>query len=179
MITDFAAWRNRQYQKQTGPKMILDRDEVLSGSLPDNLSQNYNYAFRRDDWFLGRKLRFGETANVKLTRLIQPGTGKWVGKVHERFESRLPVKLLHQRILHRRSLNLTQFLDRLNYYSDLRAKEISYFLLFELLFYPPVKFVKNYFWHLGVLDGVPGLIMAWMMSLHSLMVRVKTYEKTR
>ena len=49
MITDFSAWRNRQYQTQTGVKMILDDDEVLSGPLPENLSKNYNYAFRRDD----------------------------------------------------------------------------------------------------------------------------------
>src|SRR3990167_7350068 len=97
--------------------MILDDDEVLSGPLPENLSKNYNYAFRRDDWFLGRKLRFGETASVRLTRLIQPGTGKWVGKVHERFESNLPVLTLKApKILHRRQITISQFIDSLIFY---------------------------------------------------------------
>lgn len=180
MIKDFAAWRNRQYRQQTGPKMILDDDEVLSGPLPDKLKPNYNYAFRRDDWFLGRRLRHGETAAVRLVRYLQPNSGYWTGKVHERFVSKLQVRNLKwPRIIHRRQMTVGQFIDRLNYYSELRAEEISHFSWFELLFYPQVKFVKNYFWHLGILDGVPGLIMAWMMSLHSLWVRIKVYEKTR
>lgn len=180
MITDFAVWRNRQYQKQTGPKMILDRDETLSGPLPLNLSKNYNYAFRRDDWFLGRQLKHGETAAVWLVRYLQPKSGHWIGRVHERFVSKLQVEYLKSPIiLHRRKLTLSQFIDRLNYYSDLRSYEISHFSIFELIFYPPLKFVKNYIWHLGFLDGMPGLIMAFMMSLHSLLVRVKVYEKTR
>jgi len=180
MITDFSSWRNRQYQKQTGPKMILDDDEVLSGPLPENLSQNYNYAFRRDDWFLGRQLKHGETAAVWLVRYLQPKSGRWVGQVHERFESPLQVEYLKwPRIIHKRKITISQFIDRLNYYSGLRAGEISRFSLFGLLVYPPVKFMKNYFWHLGFLDGLPGLIMAFMMSLHSFWVRVKVYEKTR
>lgn len=160
--------------------MILDDDEVLSGPLPENLNQNYNYAFRRDDWFLGRRLRHGETAAVRLVRLIQPKSGRWVGKVHERFESSLQVEYLKSpKILHKRKITISQFIDRLNYYSTLRAEEISHFSLFELLFYPPVKLVQNYFWRLGFLDGVPGLIMAFCMSLHSLFVRIKVYEKSR
>src|SRR3989344_5989115 len=94
MITDFSSWRNRQYQKQTKAKMILDPDEVLSGPLPENLSQNYNYAFRRVDWFLGRRLRHGETAAIWLVRYLQPKSGQWVGKVHARFKSALQVRNL-------------------------------------------------------------------------------------
>ena len=177
MITDFAAWRNKQLKGKTGWVLVLDPDEKLSGPLPKNPGKRFNYAFRRDDWFLGRKLKFGETASVRLVRLVQPGTGQWVGKVHERFVSRLPVRLLPQRILHRRKLSISQFIDRLNYYSDLRAQEIKKFSAFELLVYPWVKFVKNYIFHWGFLDGVPGLAMVFLMSLHSLMVRVKVYEK--
>lgn len=178
MITDFARARNELMKGQkAGWLLFLDSDERLFGKIDwDKLDKRFNYSFRRDDWFWGRKLRFGETAAVRLVRLVQPGTGKWVGKVHERFESRLPVRLLPQRILHRRKITLSQFIDRLNLYSDLRAQEITKFSAFELLVYPLVKFVKNYLFHLGFLDGVPGLAMAWLMSLHSLMVRVKVYE---
>ena len=182
MITDFAKARNLMMKGQSaGWLLFLDSDEKLSGPIDEaKLDKRFNYSFKRQDWFLGRRLKFGETANVRLTRLVQPGTGKWVGKVHERFESTLQVEYLKwPKILHKRKITISQFIDRLNYYSNLRAEEISHFSLFELLVYPPVKFVKNYFWHLGFLDGVPGLIMAFMMSLHSLAVRVKVYEKAR
>ncbi len=175
-ITDFAQARNKLIEKNYDWNLFLDSDEELSGLLP-KLDKKYNYAFKRIDWFLGQRLKFGETASVKLTRLIQPGSGKWAGKVHEEFISDKPIKTSSVKILHRRQITLSQFIDRLNWYSSLRAQELNKFSLFELLFYPPLKFVKNYFFLLGFLDGAPGLIMSLMMSLHSLWVRIKVYEQ--
>lgn len=179
-IQDFSQARNRLMQSVKADWILfLDSDEKLSLPIdPTKLDKHFNYSFKRQDWYLGRKLRFGETASVRLVRLVQPGTGHWQGRVHEKFISRLPVRLLPQPILHRRQVTLSQFLDRLNWYSSLRAEEINRFSLFELLVYPSVKFVKNYFWHLGFLDGLPGLAMAFMMSFHSLAVRVKQYENS-
>jgi len=178
-ISDFASARNKLMKGEKADWLLfLDSDEELSAPIdPDKLDKRYNYSFKRQDWFLGRRLNFGETANVRLTRLVQPGSGKWVGMVHEQFISSLQVLTLKSLILHRRKISLSQFIDRLNWYSSLRAEESSKFSLFELFFYPWVKFVKNYFIHLGFLDGIPGLAMAWLMSLHSLAVRVKQYEK--
>lgn len=178
-ITDFAAARNQLMSSVKADWILfLDSDEKLSVAINlAKLDKRFNYSFKRQDWFLNKKLRFGETASVRLTRLIQPLTGQWQGKVHEEFVSRLPLRLLPQTILHRRQISLSEFLNRLNWYSSLRAEEINRFSLFELLVYPLVKFVKNYFWHLGFLDGFPGLAMAFMMSFHSLSVRVKQYEK--
>jgi len=178
-ITDFAVARNKLMQSaQAAWLMFLDCDEKLSVAIdPTKLDKRFNYSFKRLDWFLGKKLRFGETASIRLVRLVQPQTGQWQGKVHEKFISRLPLRLLAPPILHQRRLSISDFLDRLNYYSTLRSSELNHFSIFELLFYPPVKFVKNYFWHLGFLDGLPGLAMAFFMSLHSFAVRVKQYEK--
>ena len=51
------------------------------------------------------------------------------------------------------------------------------FSLFELLFFPVIKFIYSYIIQLGVLDGFAGLTMSYMMSIHSLCVRIKMYEK--
>lgn len=182
-LSDFSQERNRLLAKvNTDWALFLDKDETLSGPLPENLDKRFNYAFKREDWFLGKKLCHGETASLRFTRLIQPGSGQWVGKVHEHFISNLQANLqgstLKAKIIHNRKITISQFLDRINYYSDLKAQEINRFSLFELLFYPCFKFVKNYFWQLGCLDGIPGLAMAVMMSLHSLAVRIKVYEKS-
>lgn len=177
-ITDFSQERNHLLKTaETSWVLYLDQDETLSAPLSDrNLDKHFNYAFKRQDWFLRRKLKFGETKANRFIRLVQPGTGYWQGKVHEQFISRLPIKILPQAIIHRQDLSVSQFIDKLNYYSSLRAEELTHFSLFALIFYPQVKFVKNYFWHLGFLDGFPGFALAFLMSLHSLMVRVKQYE---
>lgn len=184
-ITDFSQARNKALEKVTADWVLfLDQDETLSGPIDETkLDKRFNYALKRDDWFLGRWLKHGETSQVRLVRLVQPGTGHWQGKVHERFVSHLPIlqvpnlKVLKARIRHKRKISLSEFIDRLNYYSELRAQEITRFSLFKLLVYPWLKFVKNYIGHLGFLDGVPGLAMAFGMSLHSLFVRIKVYEK--
>lgn len=178
-ITDFAAARNKlMMSAKSGWILFLDSDEELSATInPAKLDKRFNYSFKRQDWFLGRKLRFGETASVRLIRLVQPQTGYWQGKVHEEFISRLPIRLLPQLILHQRRLSISDFLDRLNWYSSLRAQQLIHFSLLELLLYPSLKFIQNYFFRFGFLDGVPGLAVAFLMSFHSLAVRVKQYEK--
>jgi len=181
-ITDFAKARNLLMTKaKTDWLLFIDTDEILTPALKKDINQvlknkNYNYQLKRQDWFLNKKLNFGETSTVRLTRLIQKGTGQWQGRVHEVFQSNLPVKTLKHPLIHQRHLTINQFIDKLNHYSSLRAAEVKNFSLFQLLFYPPAKFIQNYLFRLGFLDGLPGLAMAFMMSLHSLMVRVKLYE---
>ena len=181
-IKNFAKARNQAMAKApTNWIIFLDSDEKLSNNLKPEIQKaikniQYNYQIKRIDWFLGKKLRFGETSRFRSTRLVQKGTGQWQGKVHEQFISKLPVNTLKNPLIHQRQITISQFLDRLNTYSSIRASEEK-FSLFKLLFYPPAKFIQNYLFRLGFLDGLPGLIMAFSMSLHSLMVRIKTYEK--
>ena len=184
-ITDFAKARNQAMAKvATDWVLFIDSDETVSPQLEAEIAiavknKRFNYQLRRQDFFEGKKLKFGETAAVRLIRLIQPGSGKWQGQVHEVFVSKLRVKTLNQPLLHERRITFGQLFDRLNYYSDLKAKELFdqgvKFSLWELLFLPWLKLLHNYILRLGVLDGVPGLMLATLMSWHSLMVRVKLY----
>ncbi|MFC1627325.1 glycosyltransferase family 2 protein [Patescibacteria group bacterium] len=187
-ITDFAKERNHLLKKASKDWILfLDSDETVSLALKKEINQaiknpEYNYQLKRQDIFLNRKLRFGETSRVKLTRLVQKETGKWQGRVHEVFKSILPLKTLKTPLTHQRAISLSEFLNRLNFYSSLRAQELfdnhqSFRLLqFQLIFYPPLKFIQNYIFRFGFLDGLPGLAMAFFMSLHSLFVRIKLYE---
>jgi len=185
-IADFAKERNQAMRKiKTDWVLFVDSDETITQSLKKEIqtaiqNKSSNYQLKRQDYFLNQRLRFGETSRVRLIRLIQRGTGQWNGRVHEVFQSQLPVKTLKHPLHHQRNLSLADFLDRLNQYTTIRAQELHahqhHFCLFELLFYPPLKFIQNYFLRLGFLDGLPGLAMALMMSLHSLMVRIKLYE---
>jgi uncharacterized membrane protein len=105
--------------------------------------------------------------------------------VHEVFVSKIQIKTLKNPLIHRRNLSFSQLLERVNWYSQLRAEEMfaqgESFKLYQLLFWPVGKFIQNYFLRLGFLDRFLGLTMAFLMSLHSFAVRVKLYglEKNR
>ncbi|MEA3355200.1 MAG: glycosyltransferase family 2 protein [Patescibacteria group bacterium] len=181
-ISDYSKVRNLMLQKTvTDWSFFLDSDETLTTALKKEINKaiqnkKYNYQLKRQDYFLGRKLRFGETSKFKSTRLIQKNQGQWRGRVHEIFISSLPTKLLKNPIIHQRNITVSDFINKINHYSELRSKEINNKSLLKLLFYPPLKFIQNYIFRLGFLDGIPGFIMAFLMSFHSLMVRIKVYE---
>ena len=128
---------------------------------------------------MGKWLKHGETASVKFLRLAKKDAGKWERPIHEVWNVKGKVGELRNFIIHDREMTIGQFLERINSYSSLRARELyqkkvkTNALL--IMVYPIGKFMQNYFLRLGFLDGKPGFVMAAMMSIHSFLVRAKLY----
>ena len=143
------------------------------------------YLKRRDFWW-GRELIYGETSKIRqvgLIRLIRKNSGKWEGKVHEEFRiknSELKINLLNNFINHYPHQNVKEFLEEINFYSTLRAREMrgqgKNSNIFEIIFYPLLKFLLTYIIKLGFLDGSAGFAYAFFMSFHSFLVRAKLYR---
>jgi len=135
---------------------------------------------KRRDYFWGRWLRFGETANVRLLRLAKRTAGRWQRKVHEVWQVRGPVGELNSPLKHYPHQTIRDFVDSVNYYSEIDVSELKKegknFSVFRVVANPVGKFLENYFWRLGVLDGEAGFVVAFMMSFQSLVVRVKQYD---
>lgn len=185
---DFSALRNFALtQVQTPWALFLDADEQISLKLQEEIKANIQtnefsgFYLKRQDFFLGRTLEHGETANVQLLRLAKYNSGIWYRPVHEEWQVDGPTKLLQNPLLHRPHHTLWEFFSKINHYTEIEAEHRQQEItttLFELFTYPLGKFFYNYIFKLGFLDGFPGLVMAFFMSLHSLIVRVKLYEKS-
>jgi len=163
----------------------LDADEKPSPSLIKflkqvNLDQKLSYAFKRTDFFAGKRLHHGETGKLHFIRLFDKRYGLFENAVHEIWVSCQPVKNLSFQIFHHPHQNLASFIKKINLYSDIRAQELyrqkHVTNIFEIIFYPMAKFFYNYLYRLGFLDSTPGLIMALGMSLHSFLVRAKLWH---
>lgn len=195
---DFAQQRNFALRQAQGDWVLfIDADERISpalateiqykvSSIPPKagppLAEKYQgFYLKRRDFFGGRWLRYGETANVKLLRLGRKGAGEWQRQVHEVWEIKRKVGELKNPILHYPHQTITEFLENINFFSTLHAevlfKERVKTNLFQIIVYPLGKFFQNYFLRLGFLDGTPGLIVALMMSFHSFLARGKLYLK--
>jgi len=167
---------------------FLDSDEVVSLELAKEIesaikSKKYSgYFIPRQDYLLKRALMFGEAGNMKLLRLAKKDAGSWSRPVHEIWNVRAEVGKLKSPIIHKPHQSISSFIEKINAYTSIEAQyrktEGKKFSMIELMLYPFIKFFLNYVFKLGFLDGYPGFVLAYCMSMHSLIVRVKMYERT-
>lgn len=163
---------------------FIDADEELVGNVEGVKSVEDIVAFRikRKDFMLGKEINHGENGYWNDIRLVKKGSGKWIGKVHEVFEPNDKVKigmLACCHLKHYPHQTIREFLKEVNTYSDIRAQELFEQKItssvWQIALYPLGKFVTDYFFLLGFLDGTAGFIIAAMMSFYSFLVRAKLY----
>lgn len=170
---------------------FIDADEEASRELDHEIQRALNdkkfekrayYIPRRDFWW-GRELRYGEVYDARRTgliRLVKKNSGKWSGKVHERYLIGAFVGRLKSFINHYPHPTLKEFIHDVNVYSSIRARELfqdnKSVGILEIMIIPFGKFFVNYFLRLGFLDGPAGFTYIFLMSFHSFLVRAKLYQ---
>lgn len=192
LSNNFSAQRNLGILKAKNEWILfVDADEIVSDALAyeisnavqikDQNSRSFNgFYVKRADFIWGKQLRYGE-ASIRLLRLGRKGMGTWRGMAHEEWRIEGSVGCLRNSLLHFPHKNLAEFLKEINFYTDIRARELKdkntnvYF--WSIVLYPLGKFLVNYIVKSGFKDGIPGLIFAITMSFHSFLVRGKLWLK--
>lgn len=156
--------------------LSLDADEELDGNAQGTVLEwkrceptTAGYQFARRAQYLGRWiLHSGWYPDYKL-RLFDRRQGRWQGAyVHESVVVNGPVATLPGEILHYTCDSLDEHRQRIEFYTDLAAKE-----MFERgervnslrrALGPAWVFVNSYFFRLGLIDGIPGYLIAKMAA---------------
>ncbi len=185
---DFAAQRNFGLQKAKGSWILfIDADERMSPQLNYEIHSQINDAMsiysgfyiRRIDKMWGKTITHGESSQTKFLRLAKKGSGDWIGMVHERWMVNGKVGMLKHPLMHFPHQTIREFVTEINYYTDLRAGELNDRKVKvrrrDIFLFPLGKFIQNYFFRLGILDGLIGLLQAILMSFHSFLVRGKLW----
>lgn len=190
-IKDFAKVRNQTIKLASSEWLLfLDSDECLRSQDYERLATAINnpavtaYRLKRRDYYQGQALRFGETGQSQPLRLVRRTAVQWQRPIHE--VAIVPGQVLRLPVVieHYSHTDVEDFFHTVSLYAQLEAvyrsqfkKASKFALMLQLLCYPPGKFLFNYLLCLGFLDGWAGLVYATLMSHHSLLVRLFTYEK--
>jgi len=176
-ITDFAAARNRLLKSaKTGWVLFIDTDETLSGQLKNEIEKLDPKDF--NGFFIKRKIIFlgKEIGEDKVLRLGKVGKGIWKRKVHETWHIKGKVGTLKNFLIHNTAGNIHSYIEKMNNYSDLHAKENmnegKRSNLFKIIVYPKAKLIVN------LLQG-RGFTFSILQSFHSFLGWVKLWELQR
>jgi len=169
--------------------LYLDSDEEVSPGLRNEILREFvqndrkylGYEFPRLVYFLGRWIKHGEWyPDVKL-RLFHKDYGRTEGEEpHDRVVVNGPVKRLSNPVYHYTYDDLRDQNETLNRFSTITAqqkfvKETS-FRWVDLLFRPFFRFFKGYFIKRGMLDGMPGFIIAITNAYGAFLKYAKLWE---
>ena len=184
--SNFATQRNFAISKTTNDWILfLDADEIPSPKLIIylnnlNLDENKCYSIKRYLVYVDKVIYHGISSTDCPVRLFNKKSGIFDGYVHETWSTKNIIEKINYPIFHYSAPDLKTFLEKLNKYSTIRAKELYDqkipVNMFDIIIYPKAKFIQYYFWHLGIIDGVPGLIICLALSFYSFLVRSKLWR---
>jgi len=175
---------------QTSFKYVLslDADEALSEELKASILQvklNFDadgYTMNRLTNYIGTWIHHcGWYPDTKL-RLFNRDKGKWGGiNPHDKylFEKETQTKKLKGDLLHYSYHSLQDHYKQIEHFTNISSK--AYFEkgkkapLLKIIFSPLVRFIRDYFFLLGFLDGKAGLRICYL----SAGVTYKKYKKLR
>ena len=197
-VKDFSEVRNRALDRAKNEWVLfVDEDEEVSQQLAREIRRvvefsNIGYFIRRRDKFLGKWLKHGETANIRLLRLARKDVGHWIRPVHEVWKTKGETGEFKNPLLHYSHDSVEEMVEKLDRYSGMEAeyrknkmakmagmvRMAVWIIIFQLIFFPIGKFVQNYILRLGFLNGMEGFIHAGMMSFHSFLVRSKLLARS-
>ena len=171
-----SAWRGFGPQKQFAVEqashdwvLCIDADERVSEPLRESIIAVLSaptfqaWRFARCNKFMGRYLKHGEGYPDWSLRLFDRRAARWSDDaVHEKVIAGGETGTLQGDLLHDSAESLESYFAKQNRYSSLAAdaalalgKRAS---VGQLLLSPALRFIKFYFFRLGLLDGLPGLV---------------------
>jgi len=171
--------------------MFVDADEEVSPELAEEIRKELSgkiegvdgfFVYRRT-FYLGRWIRYGGWYPDGEIRLYRRNKGRWEGGLHARVvvNGRVqPLKNLYHHYTYRDISDQIQTIDK---YSRIAAEDMvqqgETFSLFKLLFHPPFRFIKEYFFKSGFRDGLPGLVIIMSTMYYVFIKYAKLWELTR
>ncbi len=165
--------------ERVGPELKAEI-EALRGPGP----RFAGYRIPRVAHFMGRWIRHGDWHPDRQLRLFDRRRGRWCGgRVHESVQVDGECGILRGEILHYTYRSLSDYLDRLETYSTLAARDYQergkVATAWKVAANPPVTFLKAYVLKRGFLDGLPGFMVAFMGSVSVFFKYAKLLELQR
>lgn len=169
--------------------LSIDADEALSETLKKEILAFKNTNTLHDAYRLNRLTNYcgnwihhcGWYPDTKL-RLWNKQKGKWEGNIHEEvvMENNSSVASFNGDLLHYSYYSIQQHINQANKFTDLTAMEAlkkgKKASILKIIFSSCVKFIRDYFFKLGFLDGYHGFVICKISAFATYLKYTKLRE---
>lgn len=192
----YEEWRGFGPQKQSAIEkcrqpwiLVLDADErippetadIIKKIVTDSKLKESGFSFPRKNYFQGRWIKHAGWWPDRIVRLFRKEAGRMTEAiVHESVEVQGTVGALNAAIEHYTESRLGKIIQKIDRYSTLGAetafKEGKKSSTGGAFLRAVFTFVQDYFFRLGILDGMPGLTLAVTDSINKFFKYAKLSE---
>lgn len=171
--------------------LSIDADEWVSDELAESIQmalagnpEVIGFWVARRQRYLGRWINHCGWYPDRRIRLFRRSQCRWVGTdPHDRIEANGPTHRLSGDLLHESYRDIADHVSTINRYSSIFAREAQEqgrrARWWDLVFRPPLFFLKRYLLSLGFLDGIHGVVVCGMGAFYVLCRWVKLLELQR
>jgi glycosyltransferase involved in cell wall biosynthesis len=174
---DFSNQRNFAIEKATNDWIVFfDLDEIISKELEKEIlttlqkpKDKVAFYIKRNFYFMGKLIKYGGWQNDKAIRLFNRNYCTYNGNlVHELVQSTGKTSILKNKLNHFSYKNFDNYNDKLNLYSKLQAENLYKLKkqpnLYHFFIRPTYRFLWQYIFRMGILDGKEGFILSYVHS---------------
>jgi glycosyltransferase involved in cell wall biosynthesis len=152
--------------------VFLDADEEIPSELAGEILRRLErdngaydgYIAHRRNYYLGRWIMHGGWVPDSEIRLFRKSKGAFAGGLHANVQVDGRVGELTGYYHHYNYRDIAEQIETINRYSASAAADMfsegKKFSFIDLLLRPPLRFLKEYVFKRGFLDGMPGLVIA-------------------
>jgi glycosyltransferase involved in cell wall biosynthesis len=189
-------WTNHQDQYQYAADltanrwvMFVDADEEVPPELAQEIQEELRlnngqwdgYIAHRRTYYLGRWIKYGGWYPDYEIRLYDRNKGRWEGGLHAKVHVKGRVKTLKNRYYHYTYRDISDQIQTIDKYSHVAADDMlrdgKSFDVVHMALNPPFRFIKEYIFKGGFLDGIPGLIIAISTFYYTFIKHAKVWER--
>lgn len=173
---DFSSQKNAAISKASHDWIVFfDPDEKITKQLSQEIISTLEdpraiaYYVKREFYFMGKKIKFSGLQNDHVIRLFNKNYCSYnQNLVHEVIQANGKTARLKNKLPHYSYSSFDNYTAKMHQYSALKAKMLYNKAvqpkLFHFFFRPWWRFVNQYFFKLGILDGKRGFILAYVSA---------------
>lgn len=172
--------------------LVVDADEECTPELAARITElmrraggppHRAYKVKRVEYFLGKPIHHGIWNPSYQDRFFNRVGVKYVNEIHEYPVFPSPPQSLHEPLLHSPEFAPERFLEKMNKYTTIeardRVKQGQRTNWFRLLFAFPAMFYKNYFYYGAYKDGMHGFVISLLEGVSRVVRHIKMWQFIR